>query len=167
MRTLLFSLCLLVSVGLVSLAGCDGSGAPIPEDGFDIAEPAVAFFQTTAGVEPRLVEGNISGEAAAVCSNPLVVGDGNAYEGIKVEPPIRGATTYGDITVQIDTHTGMLLGFIAGADTEIRHVVMKGGPDTHIYDYDGSISEDYHLHAPPNGAGRCPELSYFTICYTQ
>ena len=165
MRTLLFSIGLLGCLGLISLAGCDATSASGSDDVLGVTGAPTAFIRTTSGIMGRIIEGNIPGDAAAVCSNPIVVGDGNVYEGIKIDPPVRGVTAYADVTI---TATKMFLSWAAEDGIQVRHVVIKGGPDTHVYDYDGSLSSDARLHPPPHRQNNnCPDLSWYTICYTR
>jgi hypothetical protein len=177
MRTSLTAFALLC-VGLLTLTGCDAaSSSPdgllhddvLNDDFVSVPPPgtlAAARGTSWAGVAPRLIEGNIGGGAEGVCSDERVVGAGNSYSGVKVEAPAPGTYTVGDFMYRLDP-TGRGMGFRNIGDSDVRHVVVKGGPDIHVYDYDGTVTQDGRLIPPKNPGGDCPEISWFTICYTE
>ena len=59
------------------------------------------------------------------------------------------------------------MGFRNLGASEVRHVVVKGGTNIHVYDYDGSVTQDGRLIPPKNPGGDCPEISWFAICYAE
>ena len=157
---------IVITVAVLGILACDGADVAGPTTA-DAAARDAHLIVSHAGITPRLIEGNISGDGDAVCSNPTVVGDGNVLSGIRVDPPTRGWASYGDFDVRIDAATGMYLRWVNNGTAAVRHVVVKGGPNTTVYDYDGTLTTDGHLASPPTRAGTCPEISNFTICYTE
>lgn len=166
MRPLLRTLALVALVGgFAGLTGCDSVGGETipftPDTG-----TANTSVTTQAGVTPRLVSGNLAGDANTVCKLEVVAGAGNGWWGRKVDPPRAGTHRIDgfDITIRADLKT-LSFATMSPDVVRMRHIVVKGGPDTFVYDYDGSVLEDAGLVAPPNRGGNVPQISHYTICY--
>ena len=125
-------------------------------------DPA-AGSPTTAGLHPQLIPGNISGTGAEACAYIGSSGpesfkrDGEFPEGTVFNLPGGGVVT---------VNAGKTFSW---SGVVMHDILVKGGPDTNWYDYDGEgffpLSSDSNLHSPVKGNGFYG-LSHIVFCYT-
>jgi hypothetical protein len=127
---------------LLALAGCSSEGAEPAERGDRLDSVEV-------------IAGNPS------CSS-LGLGD---FE-LKIEPPASGTYSlgaFGSVTVTVHSH-GVY--FDWSATVGIDAVIVKGGPNANVYEYDPEAMAGENLHAPINPNTDQPYgLSHISFCY--
>jgi hypothetical protein len=152
----------------VPLAACVALAAGCAEGGpggitAPVEGTVLSSGESDNGVEPRLIEGNIPGEGLAVCADPRVNPGGAAWLGFKIDPPASGSFAGIAYTLSAD---GKYLGWSSSGAT-VHAVLVKGGPDSHLYAYNPpAATADQGLHSPLNSGGQVPEISHFVFCYT-
>jgi hypothetical protein len=151
---------------LVTVA-CSETIAPIPSPH---DAPLFSNGPAQPRVVPELIAGNIAGNASSICNNNLVNKSGTAWRGHKVEG--SGNRTAEGVAVTISGRK-YLAWNAAGGGTRVQAVVVKGGPDTHVYRYNPAFDEDgeditadAQLRAPNNGGDNVPDISHYTVCVT-
>lgn len=112
------------------------------------------------GITPVLQPGNTSGDPEVVCKSLQA-----NYWAWKVESPRRGTFTINNFTFTVDS-SGRYLTWQAIGTDRMRAVFVKGGRDTFLYSYDGSLGADGGLRSPDNGGGNIPGISNFIYCFT-
>jgi hypothetical protein len=82
---------------------------------------------------------------------------------LKVEPVESGTFTDGTLTVTLVV-TGDTFSFTSNIGVDV--VIVKGGPNSNVYDYrPGESTGDTGLHAPANASGQHAGLSHVSFCY--
>jgi hypothetical protein len=128
---------------------------------------AAVGFACTAGTEPREAPSNAARTGLTPTmrdGNPSCADLGFASS-TKFEPPQDGTqalSTGGTVTVSNANGETFDFSSTAGIDA----VIVKGGPNAHIYTYDPESMGDTGLHAPTNPAnGESYGLSHIEFCY--
>jgi len=150
------------------LAACDSATDSLTDPGLRVS---VTDDQTNArsqrGIVPRFIDNyNIPGEGADVCASPLVNPLGEDWLGFKVDS--YSGTNQNGILVTITGNT--YLRWDAQPNRLVRAVLVKGGQDSFVYDYNADapyLFWDAQLRAPLNPGGNIPEISHYTVCYTE
>lgn len=114
-----------------------------------------ALAATTANAQPptpRVVEGNVTTCAEAGLSGEILFGSSPDYVS---NPTIGTGTVSGGTTLDVTLNPG----FTASG------IVVKGGPDTNVYDgpFVGPITIT-GMTSPPNPGGQIPEISHWFVC---
>jgi hypothetical protein len=126
---------------------------------------AVGLGSMAAGA--LLIVGGLPGTAGATHVTPTQV-SGNATcpagtTELKVEPVESGTFTQGALTVTLVV-TGNTFSFTSNIGVDV--VIVKGGPNSNVYDYrPGESTGDTGLHAPANASGQFAGLSHVSFCY--
>jgi LPXTG-motif cell wall-anchored protein len=126
---------------------------------------AVGLGSMAAGA--LLIVGGLPGTAGATHVTPTQV-SGNATcpagtTELKVEPVESGTFTQGALTVTLVV-TGDTFSFTSNIGVDV--VIVKGGPNSNVYDYrPGESTGDTGLHAPANASGGFAGLSHVSFCY--
>jgi hypothetical protein len=127
---------------------------------------AVGLGSMAAGA--LLIVGGLPGTAGATHVTPTQV-SGNATcpagtTELKVEPVESGTFTDGTLTVTLVV-TGDTFSFTSNIGVDV--VIVKGGPNSNVYDYrPGESTGDTGLHAPINPkTGEPFGLSHVSFCY--
>lgn len=133
--------------------------------GLVIAVPSSASAGE-AHLQPREVEGD------PTCED--IRPEGADWAELRVDPPLDGE--HGDGTLRVDLTLregpdGQLLDGSGepepGVDPVIVHaVIVKGGPDANVYEYDGVVTEVSGLHAPPQDE-RFFDITHVSVCYEE
>jgi hypothetical protein len=115
-----------------------------------------AFKQSPAqgaSVEPVLIPGNPTCESL-----------GYAH-GVKVDPPLPGIYTVGNGTVTAEVVAGKYLNWTSTIG--IDAVIVKGGPDAHLYIYDPPTESygDEGLHSPLVSSNKPADISHYDFCF--
>jgi hypothetical protein len=147
----------------IGIAACSDPQAPTSPVSPELEpQPRLNLVATTTS-NPRLIEGNISGNGTAVCAE--VNGTNTPWLGQKVDGA-NGATIAG--YVFSISGGGRYVSYQPAANTAPFHVitavVVKGGPDTYVY---SPTSAGTLMRAPDNAGGNVPQISHYTVCYTQ
>ncbi len=153
------------AVAALAAAAC-ADRAPTTAPSLDGGSPRLARAGHGPDVMPgaRFISGNIAGDGNAVCANIAVNPARGAWGGVKVDPP-RSLTIAGyQFTLSADGRTLSFMRVAPGPD--IVAVVVKGGPDTFVFDFPAGTTSGTGLRAPRNGGGNVPEISHFTVCFT-
>jgi hypothetical protein len=84
--------------------------------------------------------------------------------GFKIDPPMDYGDDYISMTILPD---GKYLNWELTA-AEMHAIIIKGGPDFHLYNYAGTGFEwDNNLHSPLHPRnGQLPNISHYNVCYT-
>ena len=78
---------------------------------------------------------------------------------LKVDPPVSGTYTKGDLTVTVTfSDAGKYVEWIS--NQPIGTVIVKGGPGAYIYSYDPAATGDTGLRSPLNPGGNIPQISW-------
>jgi hypothetical protein len=107
-------------------------------------------------VAPIFVEGNPTCESLGY---PL---------GIKVDPPASGVFSVGngEVTVELYGEDGDDFLYLDWTSTyPIMAVIVKGGPNANLYDYDPVSFGDVGLHSPLKENGDPYAISHFNFCF--
>ena len=126
---------------------------------------AVGVASMAAGA--LLIVGGLPGTAGATHVDPTQE-SGNATcpagtTELKVEPVVSGTFTEGPLTVTLVV-TGATFSFTSNIGVDV--VIVKGGPNSNVYDYrPGESTGDTGLHAPANASGQPAGLSHVSFCY--
>jgi hypothetical protein len=116
-------------------------------------------------VTPSLHAGNFTAvDDLAICE--AILGEDATQEmvGFKVDPPTGYADGFVTFTLSPD---GKLLAWSVGANTTMLAVVVKGGPNYHLYDYYAAnldADHDTGLVSPLNKRNT-PQISHYNVCY--
>jgi hypothetical protein len=154
----------LLSAALLVVAACSDQPTgleptPAPHPSFDRNEVEQVAPTGTGATTITLVERNISGNGAAVCSSGEV---GRGPTGWKVDGA-SGTTRDG---LKFTVTDGKYLAFSrVSGDNVVTAVVVKGGEFTYVYDYGAGATSGAGLRAPLNGGGNVPTISHYTFCY--
>lgn len=158
---------LVLPLAALVVVACSEAIAPVT------APPDAPSFSHGPGhprVVPELVSGNIPGSGNSVCNNPKVNRSGTVWRGYKVEGSGNSAPEGVVVTI---SGKKWLAWSSAGSGARVQAVVVKGGPNTHVYRYnpafegDGSdITSDEQLRAPLNPGKKIPDVSHYTVCVT-
>lgn len=143
-----------ISVALCALLGAGGAiaGSGISQEGIVPTFQAGNFVAATdQQVCFDLAEQGLIGEF----SSDVI--------GFKVDPTADFADDCVAVTISPD---GLQLAWEACAGAEMLGIIVKGGPNFHVYDYVGSgLLADAWLQSPLNRGGRIPEISHYNVCY--
>lgn len=125
-----------------------------------IGAVAVALAASTASAdpapEPRFVEGNVTTCEEAGLTGEVLFGSSPDYPS---NPAAGSGTVSGDgTTLDVTINEG----FTASG------IVVKGGPDTNVYDgpFVGPTTVE-GMQSPPVGQGNIPEISHWFVCGTE
>ena len=126
---------------------------------------AVGVASMAAGA--LLIVGGLPGTAGATHVDPTQEsGNVSCPAGtteLKVEPVASGTFTRGALTVTLVV-TGNTFSFTSNIGVDV--VIVKGGPNSNVYDYrPGESTGDTGLHAPANASGQPAGLSHVSFCY--
>jgi hypothetical protein len=152
----------LLSAALLVVAACSDQPTgleptPAPHPSFDRNEVEQVAPTGTGATTITLVERNISGNGAAVCSSGEV---GRGPTGWKVDGA-SGTTRDG---LKFTVTDGKYLAFSrVSGDNVVTAVVVKGGEFTYVYDYGAGATSGAGLRAPLNGGGNVPTISHYTF----
>lgn len=136
-----------------------------------LAASAIGNNGTSAeGIEPSVHAGNfVASDDQQVCFELEQLGyidevTTDMY-GFKIDPPVNFDN--GDVKVTI-SDKGKSLAWETSNGVTMLAVIVKGGPNYHVYDYVGSgLTSDSGLHSPLNNAGKVPAISHYNFCYTK
>jgi hypothetical protein len=83
-------------------------------------------------------------------------------DGVKIEAEnIQVGATYGPVT--ITAYDGKYVSFTSSEP--IGLVIVKGGPNANLYDYNPAVTSDSNLHAPYNpNSGKYYGISHVNFC---
>lgn len=118
--------------------------------------------QLGAAVQPQFIPGN------PTCANFIISDAELKTDGVQ-------STTYDDGTLFVEvtvrnTALGPVFDYEVISGGTVAGVVVKGGPDANLYDYDtvGNQTSDEDLHAPVNHQNnRFYGLSHISFCYDE
>ena len=93
---------------------------------------------------------------------PLVAAGNPRCDGVKIEAEnIQVGATYGPVT--ITAYDGKYVSFTSSEP--IGLVIVKGGPNANLYDYNPAVTSDSNLHAPYNpNSGKYYGISHVNFC---
>jgi hypothetical protein len=117
-----------------------------------------SYPTSATGVTPTPIAGNTGVESCPTGST-----------GYKLNDPQGTGTVLGipSITFSISDNRQFLSWTTSGLYV-MRAVFMKGGEDSHRYDYNPPPrTADQNLASPLNSGGNIPQISHFTFCYEQ
>jgi len=173
-RPMTIAFAALVALGVVAAAiTLDNRGEQQSAEASIQQQPSTPI-STTEGVEPYVVRtesGDLVGPGGNVACDQLGVFD---YTSARTDYQEGGP---GNFTVDLTDANNMVVGSVQvmysestktldfTADIAIDAVIVKGGDDANIYDYqpDGTFA-DTGLGAPPNASGGSAGLSNVTLC---
>jgi hypothetical protein len=103
----------------------------------------------------------------ALSGNSPVTGD---IVGFKVDPP--GPYSDGFVSFGVSSPDGRLLSWESEPGVSVLGVIVKGGPNFNLYDYQGADLDPYPNHdngllSPLNKAGKLPQISHYNVCYVK
>lgn len=132
-----------------------------PQDAVIIDEPAA---DEDPVVESQQLNGFDPGGYSLYPGNPdLCPG------GLKIDPPNNGTYYHmvGDVEVEItvlieETEHGQVVSWTSSHG--IDQVIVKGGPNAHLYAYNGALSGS-GLHAPEVSSGMWADISWLGFCF--
>jgi hypothetical protein len=133
-----------------------------------IGSPQPAYPISFQGIHPTFREGNfVSTNDEQICYDLAAAGligqVTGELRGFKVDPPID--TVNGPVTIDISAD-GKYLAFALDPGASMQGIVVKGGPNYHVYNYVGtSFKTDSWLASPLNKAGKIPQISHYNVCY--
>jgi len=148
--------------------GLSGEASAAPEALFGSPKPTypISFEGITPTMHPGNFVTSVIGDESQVCYDMSALGyigevTGDMV-GIKVDPPTAFSNSYLDVILSSDMR------YLAW-DTDMATmlaVIVKGGPNYHLYDYTSQIEDsDSWLASPLNTANRIPQISHYNICY--
>jgi hypothetical protein len=84
--------------------------------------------------------------------------------GVKVDPPVDFDNGY----VKTHIHGGGRYLDWQSHNVTVLAFIIKGGPNYHVYDYEGSgFDWDKKLQSPPHSRGNIPQISHYNMCYAK
>jgi len=123
----------------------------------------------SSGGSTELRSGPHNNLTTLVEGNPTCEDLGFGDTEFKEEDPAGGETTHdlaggGSITIfhDLDTDT-----FDWTSDVGIDAIIVKGGPDAYVYDYNPESFGDTGLVSPLNPGGNVPAISHISVCYDE
>lgn len=127
-------------------------------------EAVLSSGVSTAGVRPTSHPGNfVAEDDDQICYNMLPALTGE-LKGFKIDPPVNGSTAGIAYTLSSNLR---YLDWSSDGRAEVLGVVVKGGPNYHLYNYlDSGWSADQRLHSPMHGRN-LPQISHFNFCYRE
>jgi hypothetical protein len=141
----------------IALAATASFGAPQP-----------TYPNSFEGISPAVYPGNfVSSDNDQVCYDMSALGYigevTGEMRGFKIDPP----TAYNDGNVDVIlSNDSRYLAWAANASASMLAIIVKGGPNYHVYDYVGKeIAADSWLASPLNKK-KIPQISHYNICYS-
>ena len=109
----------------------------------------------------------MSAPVFAATTVTVVGGNPTHLSEYRINDPVSGAYTYGDITINVTvTSTDMGEVFSFTSTAPVTRAVAKGGTDgATVYDYDPAVMSGSGLHAPLNPSGKYADLSWIGFSF--
>jgi hypothetical protein len=131
----------------------------------DLGEHAAATT-SAAGVTPTPFPGNfVASDDDQVCYELAQLGGWDVtseMRGFKIDPPTSHADAAGTYTI---SHKGLQLAWSTNPGYSLLAVIVKGGPNFNLYDYQGSgLDADSGLTSPLH-KNKIPAISHYNVCW--
>jgi hypothetical protein len=153
-----------IAIGMLVLltaafAGCGGSGGGSVDGSASVV--------STVAVVPSEPDEFKAGNAAAECAQAGIYQYAFKIDNwsVAVDGPYQADFSDGHSNaITIANNDGTTFDWSA-APNRIGAVIVKGGPNANIFNYDPQASSDTGLYSPVNNGGKVPEVSHVTFCW--